>query len=206
MATHRLTNKVLDLWKARKPAVTAWMGIGSPYTAEALARQGFDACVVDLQHGMVDEGTVIQMFAAIATVPGEGTAGRRFWKVRLPSCGPTSLPLPSLLSTSVPLPSLPSTSLPLSSLSSTSLPAPLCFSNLLPPPMHDARPLLFPTSPLGVTPLARVRCNQPDKIHFLLDAGALGVICPLINTAQVSWRSRELLCPSFPVPSLALGL
>ncbi|TFJ79847.1 hypothetical protein NSK_008814 [Nannochloropsis salina CCMP1776] len=105
MATHRLTNKVLDLWKARKPAVTAWMGIGSPYTAEALARQGFDACVVDLQHGMVDEGTVIQMFAAIATVP-------------------------------------------------------------------------------GVTPLARVRCNQPDKIHFLLDAGALGVICPLINTAQ----------------------
>ncbi|EWM23523.1 dihydroxyhept-2-ene- -dioic acid aldolase, partial [Nannochloropsis gaditana] len=105
MAAHRLTNKVLDLWKARKPAVTAWMGIGSPYTAEALARQGFDACVVDLQHGMVDEGTVIQMFAAIATVP-------------------------------------------------------------------------------GVTPLARVRCNQPDKIHFLLDAGALGVICPLINTAQ----------------------
>ena len=38
---------------------------------------------------------------------------------------------------------------------------------------------------LGVTPLARVRCNQPDKIHFLLDAGALGIVCPLINTAQV---------------------
>jgi hypothetical protein len=31
-----------------------------------------------------------------------------------------------------------------------------------------------------------VRCNQPDKIHFLLDAGALGIVCPLINTPQVS--------------------
>lgn len=30
----------------------------------------------------------------------------------------------------------------------------------------------------------RVRCNQPDKIHFLLDAGALGIVCPLINTPQ----------------------
>jgi len=36
----------------------------------------------------------------------------------------------------------------------------------------------------GITPMARVPWNEPGIIMKLLDAGALGIICPMINTAE----------------------
>src|SRR4026207_859891 len=39
-------------------------------------------------------------------------------------------------------------------------------------------------STLGVVPLARVRWNAPARRMKILDAGAYGVICPMINTPQ----------------------
>lgn len=45
----RLQNRVLDLWRSKRPAVTAWLCVGNAFTAEAMARQGFDACLVDCQ-------------------------------------------------------------------------------------------------------------------------------------------------------------
>src|SRR6266851_1610705 len=39
-------------------------------------------------------------------------------------------------------------------------------------------------STLGVVPLARVPWNDPARLMKILDAGAYGVICPMINTAQ----------------------
>ena len=36
----------------------------------------------------------------------------------------------------------------------------------------------------GITPLARVPWNEPGIIMKLLDAGALGIICPMVNTPQ----------------------
>jgi len=38
--------------------------------------------------------------------------------------------------------------------------------------------------PHGVTPMVRVPWNEPGIIGKVLDAGALGVICPMVNTAQ----------------------
>ena len=35
-----------------------------------------------------------------------------------------------------------------------------------------------------MTPIARVPWNEPGIIMKLLDAGALGIICPMVNTAQ----------------------
>lgn len=49
MAAARLQNRVLDLWWSKRPAVTAWLCVGNAFTAEAMARQGFDACLVDCQ-------------------------------------------------------------------------------------------------------------------------------------------------------------
>lgn len=40
----------------------------------------------------------------------------------------------------------------------------------------------------GITPLARVPWNEPGIIMKLLDAGALGIICPMINTAEDAAR------------------
>jgi 4-hydroxy-2-oxoheptanedioate aldolase len=39
-------------------------------------------------------------------------------------------------------------------------------------------------APSGVTPMVRVPWNEPGIIGKVLDAGAYGVICPMINTAQ----------------------
>ena len=36
----------------------------------------------------------------------------------------------------------------------------------------------------GVTPMARVPWNEPGIIMKLLDGGALGIICPMVNTAE----------------------
>ena len=36
----------------------------------------------------------------------------------------------------------------------------------------------------GITPLARAPWNEPGIIMKLLDAGCLGIICPMINTAE----------------------
>lgn len=36
----------------------------------------------------------------------------------------------------------------------------------------------------GITPLARVPWNEPGIIMKLLDAGAMGIICPMINNAD----------------------
>jgi 4-hydroxy-2-oxoheptanedioate aldolase len=40
----------------------------------------------------------------------------------------------------------------------------------------------------GRTPIARVPWNEPGIIMKLLDAGALGIICPMINTAEDAER------------------
>jgi len=44
--------------------------------------------------------------------------------------------------------------------------------------------MLQAISTTGVVPLARVPWNDPARIMKILDAGAYGVICPMINTRQ----------------------
>lgn len=45
-------------------------------------------------------------------------------------------------------------------------------------------PMLQAMRASGVTPLARVPWNEPGIIMKALDAGALGIICPMVNTAE----------------------
>lgn len=46
------TNKVKELWRAGKPVSVGWCSTPDPYTTEAMARAGFDALILDMQHGM----------------------------------------------------------------------------------------------------------------------------------------------------------
>jgi 4-hydroxy-2-oxoheptanedioate aldolase len=48
----------------------------------------------------------------------------------------------------------------------------------------DAVPMLQAISQTDATPMARVPWNMPDIIMKLLDAGAYGIVCPMINTPQ----------------------
>lgn len=89
------------------PTISAWLTLPCPAAAELLSRQGFDALVLDLQHGLIEYPDAL---AILQAMPGG-----------------------------------------------------------------------------GATPLVRVAGHDPAMIMKLLDAGALGVICPLIST----WEECE---------------
>lgn len=62
-------NAVKKLFREGKPALTAWCSIGNPYSAETLGHAGFDAVVVDLQHGMMFLDQAMPMLAALSATP-----------------------------------------------------------------------------------------------------------------------------------------
>jgi len=49
--------------------VNGWLSIPSPFSAEVMAHQGFDSLVIDMQHGVVDDGAAVTMLQAISTTP-----------------------------------------------------------------------------------------------------------------------------------------
>jgi len=65
-------NKIKQLWRDGKTATLGWLSISHGFTAEIMARQGFDALCVDLQHGTAELNSVWPMLQAISqtdTVP-----------------------------------------------------------------------------------------------------------------------------------------
>ncbi len=65
-------NKIKEKWRAGKATTLGWLSIAHSFTAEIMARQGFDALCVDLQHGTNELGDVLPMLQAISqtdTVP-----------------------------------------------------------------------------------------------------------------------------------------
>ena len=51
-----------------------------------------------------------------------------------------------------------------------------------------AIPMLQAIATTGVTPMVRVAWNEPGPIMKMLDAGAMGIICPMINSAEDAER------------------
>jgi 4-hydroxy-2-oxoheptanedioate aldolase len=96
-------NKIRALWKDGKPAAAGWLSSGNAYIAEAMANSGYDAIIIDMQHGMgVTPDKAIACLQAISTT--------------------------------------------------------------------------------DTVPIVRVAWNDPKEVQFVLDAGAYGVIIPLVNT------------------------
>ena len=65
-------NKIKQMWAAGKPVTLGWLSVSHSFTAEIMARQGFDALCVDLQHGTNEMSDVLPMLQAISqtdTVP-----------------------------------------------------------------------------------------------------------------------------------------
>ena len=66
------TNKMKQLWRDGRFVTMGWLSVSHGFTAEVMARQGFDALVVDMQHGTTDMNDVWPMLQAISqtdTVP-----------------------------------------------------------------------------------------------------------------------------------------
>lgn len=97
-------NRAKSILKAGGEVVTGWLAIPSSLSAELMARQGFDALTVDMQHGAADYADMLRMLQAISIT--------------------------------------------------------------------------------DVTPLVRTPWNDPAIIGRILDAGAYGIICPMINTGE----------------------
>lgn len=93
-----------NCWSKGKGAINAWCSIPSAVTAEMMSMNDFDSITIDMQHGLVDYQTALNMLQVI--------------------------------------------------------------------------------SGSGKTPMVRVPWNEPGIIMKSLDAGALGVICPMINTPE----------------------
>jgi len=65
-------NKIKQMWREGKCATMGWLSVSHGFTAEVMARQGFDSLCVDLQHGTSEMGDVLPMLQAISqtdTVP-----------------------------------------------------------------------------------------------------------------------------------------
>jgi 4-hydroxy-2-oxoheptanedioate aldolase len=59
-------NKIKQLWKEGKTVTMGWLSIADTFSAEVMARQGFDSLCIDLQHGMTELGTLLPMIQAVS--------------------------------------------------------------------------------------------------------------------------------------------
>src|SRR6267142_1134334 len=59
-------NKMKQLWRENKCVTMGWLSLSNAFTAEVMARQGFDALVVDMQHGLTDMANLWPMLQAIS--------------------------------------------------------------------------------------------------------------------------------------------
>ena len=59
-------NKIKQMWKAGQCVTLGWLSVSHGFSAEVMARQGFDALCVDLQHGTAEMKDVAPMLQAIS--------------------------------------------------------------------------------------------------------------------------------------------
>ena len=65
-------NRIKQIWRDGRWVTMGWLSVSHGFTAEVMARQGFDALVVDMQHGLTDMSNLWAMLQAISqtdTVP-----------------------------------------------------------------------------------------------------------------------------------------
>jgi 4-hydroxy-2-oxoheptanedioate aldolase len=60
-------NSLRTLWSSGSAAVNGWLAIANSFSAETMAHQGWDSLTIDLQHGVVDYQSMVQMLQAIST-------------------------------------------------------------------------------------------------------------------------------------------
>ena len=63
------TNRLIELFRTGKTAVAGWMSLDSAYAAELVGSSGFDAVVVDCQHGMAGHAQMLAMLQALSHTP-----------------------------------------------------------------------------------------------------------------------------------------
>ena len=62
-------NRLFDLFSTDHAAVAGWLSIDSAYAAEVVGSSGFDAVVIDCQHGMAGHAAMVAMLQALSHTP-----------------------------------------------------------------------------------------------------------------------------------------
>ena len=60
-------NKLREIIKSGKAIINGWLQIPNSFSAEVMAKQGWDSLTIDMQHGVVDYSNALQMLQAIST-------------------------------------------------------------------------------------------------------------------------------------------
>ncbi|MDB5476828.1 MAG: garL [Phenylobacterium sp.] len=71
-------NRLRQVWAEGRAVLNGWCGIGSAFTAETLARQGWDSITIDGQHGLIGYAEMLAMLQAVAATEA-GTLVRVSW-------------------------------------------------------------------------------------------------------------------------------
>ncbi|WP_138466074.1 HpcH/HpaI aldolase/citrate lyase family protein [Poseidonocella sp. HB161398] len=58
-------NKLREIWAEGRPVLHGWLSMPSPFGAEIMAAQDYDAISIDIQHGAVGYEDVLAMFMAM---------------------------------------------------------------------------------------------------------------------------------------------
>ena len=59
-------NKIKQMWSEGKPVNLGWLSFNNSFSAEVMARQGFDALCIDLQHGITELATLLPLLQAVS--------------------------------------------------------------------------------------------------------------------------------------------
>ena len=59
-------NKIKQMWRDGRSTTLGWLSISHGFTAEIMARQGFDALCIDLQHGTSELSDILPLLQAIS--------------------------------------------------------------------------------------------------------------------------------------------
>ena len=59
-------NKIKQMWRDGKCVTLGWLSISHGFSAEVMARLGFDALCIDLQHGTSEMNSVLPMLQAVS--------------------------------------------------------------------------------------------------------------------------------------------
>ena len=60
-------NKIKQMMSEGKSIINGWLQIPNSFSAEVMAKQGWDSLTIDMQHGVVDYPNALQMLQAIST-------------------------------------------------------------------------------------------------------------------------------------------
>ena len=62
-------NKIKQMWRDGKCVTLGWLSVSHGFTAEVMARQGFDALCVDMQHGTTAMNDVCEISSSAGSRP-----------------------------------------------------------------------------------------------------------------------------------------